>query len=94
MKPGDDFIVEDGICHHGLKVGPDPGPYEAIETFVSGNLDFISDREKESFLITWNRKVFLKTNLQDAILDNQMPDSFTYFLVYEPGKPLVLEDSF
>jgi len=21
------FIVEDGICHHGLDVGPNPGPY-------------------------------------------------------------------
>ena len=36
-KPGDYFIVEDSICHHGLDVGPDPGPYEAIETFLAEN---------------------------------------------------------
>lgn len=54
------FIVEDGICHHGLKVGPFPGPYEAIETFLSENPNFIADREKESFVITWNPKGFLK----------------------------------
>lgn len=59
-KPGDYFIVEDSICHHGLDVGPTPGPYEAIETFVSENSDFEIDRNKESFLITWNPKGYLK----------------------------------
>ena len=59
-KPGDYFIVEDSICHHGLDLGPKPGPYEAIEEFVSKNNDFIIDRKKESFLITWNPKGFLK----------------------------------
>ena len=34
---GDYFIVEDSICHHGLEVGPSPGPYEAIEAFVAEN---------------------------------------------------------
>lgn len=59
-KPGDYFIVEDSICHHGLDVGPTPGPYEAIEAFVSENSDFEIDRNKESFLITWNPKGYLK----------------------------------
>lgn len=53
------FIVEDSICHHGLSVGPSPGPYEAIESFISAHPDFIIDRTKESFLITWNPKGFL-----------------------------------
>lgn len=54
------FIVEDSICHHGLEVGPHPGPYEAIETFTSENNDFIIDRSRESFFITWNPRGFLK----------------------------------
>lgn len=57
---GSYFIVEDGICHHGLEVGPDPGPYEAITDFIKEDDRFISDRAKESFLITWNPKGYLK----------------------------------
>ncbi len=59
-KPGDYFIVEDSICHHGLDVGPDPGPYEAIEIFLAENPDFVADRSKETFLITWNPSGYLK----------------------------------
>ena len=59
-KPGDYFIVEDGICHHGLDVGPNPGPYEAIETFVTENEEFEIDRTREHFLISWNPKGYLK----------------------------------
>ena len=59
LKPGEYFIVEDGICHHGLDVGPDPGPYEAIDAFVGSNKEFEIDRTLESFLITWNPKGFL-----------------------------------
>ena len=60
ITKGSYFIIEDGICHHGLDVGPDPGPYEAIETFMSETNSFEIDRSKESFLITWNPKGFLK----------------------------------
>lgn len=60
VKPGGYFVVEDGICHHGLDLGPQPGPYEAIEAFVAENLAFEIDRSKESFLITWNPKGFLR----------------------------------
>jgi cephalosporin hydroxylase len=60
VKVGDYFIVEDGICHHGLTVGPNPGPYEACETFVFENSDFEIDRNRESFLITWNPKGYLR----------------------------------
>lgn len=52
INPGDYLIVEDSLCHHGLTVGPRPGPYEAIETFIEENSDFEIDRAKESFLIT------------------------------------------
>lgn len=54
------FIVEDGICHHGLDEGPQPGPYEAIDVFVAENANFVIDRGQEDFLITWNPKGFLQ----------------------------------
>lgn len=60
IKPGDYFIVEDSICHHGLFAGPNPGPYEAIETFVTENKDFEIDRTREHFFITWNPKGYLR----------------------------------
>jgi len=60
VKPGDYFIVEDGICWHGLNLGSKPGPYEAIEAFVAENRDFQVDRTKASFFLTWNPKGFLK----------------------------------
>ena len=60
IKPGGYFIVEDTICHHGLDVGPSPGPYEAVEAFLEMNPNFESDRSKEPFLITWNPKGYLK----------------------------------
>lgn len=60
IKPGDYFIVEDSICHHGLTVGPRPGPYEAIEAFLNENSDFEIDRSREHFFITWNPKGYLK----------------------------------
>ena len=60
VKPGQYFIVEDGICHHGLAIGPNPGPYEAIETFLAENEEFEADRSKESFLLTWNPKGYLR----------------------------------
>lgn len=60
IKLGDYFIVEDGICHHGLDIGPEPGPYEAIEAFIKENVDFEVDRSRERFLITWNPKGYLR----------------------------------
>lgn len=60
VKKDDYFIVEDSICHHGLNVGPKPGPYEAIEEFIEQHPDFYIDREKESFLVTWNPKGYLR----------------------------------
>ena len=60
IKPGGYFIVEDGICHHGLDGGPSPGPYEATEAFVARNPNFEIDRSREAFLITWNPKGYLR----------------------------------
>ncbi len=60
IKPGHYFIVEDGICYHGLNTGPFPGPYEAVEQFIKENKHFEIDRTKEAFFITWNPKGFLR----------------------------------
>lgn len=56
------FVVEDSICHHGVNVGPNPGPYEAIETFMKETDRFAIDRSRESFGITWNPKGYLRCN--------------------------------
>jgi cephalosporin hydroxylase len=60
IRPGGYFVVEDGIINHGLDVELSPGPYEAIGAFVEKNPDFEIDRERESFLITWNPKGYLR----------------------------------
>jgi len=60
VKPGGYFIVEDGICHHGLDGGPFPGPFEAVETFANQRADFVIDRSREAFLLTWNPKGYLR----------------------------------
>ncbi len=57
---GSYFIVEDSNCYHGVNTGPYPGPYEAIEVFLKENDQFECDRERESFLITWNPKGYLR----------------------------------
>ena len=60
VKPGDYFIIEDSIVNHGLESEIPVGPYEAIEVFAAENRDFVIDRTRERFLITWNPKGFLK----------------------------------
>lgn len=60
LQPGGYLIVEDTICHHGLEVGPDPGPWEAVQQFLTERTDFETDRERESFVITWNPTGFLR----------------------------------
>lgn len=60
VSKGSYFIVEDSICGHGLDIEPKPGPYEAIQTFLSENKDFVVDRNREPYLITWNPSGYLK----------------------------------
>jgi cephalosporin hydroxylase len=60
VTKGSYIIIEDSICHHSLELGPNPGPYEAIEEFIKGNNEFIMDRNKEAFLITCNPKGYLR----------------------------------
>lgn len=63
VKPGGYFIVEDSICHHGLAIGPQPGPYEAIGVFLQENPWFESDRSREHFLVTWNPRGYLRRRM-------------------------------
>lgn len=60
VSPGSYLIVEDGNCHHGLDLGPSPGPYEAITEFMRDNSQFVIDRECESFFLTWNPRGYLR----------------------------------
>jgi cephalosporin hydroxylase len=60
IKAGDYFIVEDSIVGHGLHLEQRSGPLEAVERFITENPDFEIDRTRESFLITWNPKGFLR----------------------------------
>lgn len=61
IQPGDYFIVEDGIIGHGLPTRRgELGPYGAVERFVAENPDFEIDRGRESFLLTWNPKGYLR----------------------------------
>lgn len=57
---GSYLIVEDSNCWHGVDVGPSPGPYEAVEQFLRETDAFASDRERESWFLTWNPKGYLK----------------------------------
>jgi cephalosporin hydroxylase len=59
VPPGQYFVIEDSIGHHGLDFGPSPGAYEAIEAFIEENENFAIDRSRESFMITWSPKGFL-----------------------------------
>jgi cephalosporin hydroxylase len=54
------YIVEDCICHHGLNVGPKPGPAEAVEEFLKYCRRFLVDRTCERFGLTYNSGGFLK----------------------------------
>jgi cephalosporin hydroxylase len=57
---GRHFVVEDGICRHGIDMGPTPGPMEACEAFVAEDPRFEIDRSLENWLLTWNPKGFLR----------------------------------
>lgn len=63
VSKGSYFIVEDSIINHGLDCRvkyPEGGPYEAIEKFLDENRNFVADRTRERFIITWNPKGYLK----------------------------------
>ena len=59
IRVGDYFIVEDSINYEGVFPNQDFGVANAILDFVAqGN--FVPDRSKEPYVITWNPNGFLK----------------------------------
>jgi cephalosporin hydroxylase len=59
IRVGDYFIVEDSINYDGVFPNQDFGVANAITDFVAqGN--FVSDRAREPYVITWNPRGFLR----------------------------------
>jgi len=61
VTPGCYLIIEDtNINNHPVAEGFGPGPMEAVEEFLKGREDFIIDREREKFFLTFNPRGFLR----------------------------------
>ena len=57
----DYMVVEDTInCDGMVEGGPRPGSLKAVEDFIKENTDFVHDRSRERFMITWNPKGFIR----------------------------------
>jgi cephalosporin hydroxylase len=62
---GSYFIVEDGLVdlfkpNMVFGLFPDGGPLEAVEEYLQGNNDFMIDRDRERYLLTFNPMGYLK----------------------------------
>ena len=61
VTKGNYLIVEDTQLNgHPVMTQFGPGPMEAVESFLKGNKDFIVDKTKEKFYMTWNPNGYLK----------------------------------
>jgi cephalosporin hydroxylase len=66
VTEGQYMVVEDGIVGHPIKIKDKegnlifPGPYEAIEEFLSNHSEFECDRTREKFQVIANIKGYLK----------------------------------
>lgn len=58
----DSYIIVEDSDIHGHPVRPDfpPGPMEAIKEFLKENKDFVADKEREKFYLTFNPNGYLK----------------------------------
>ena len=63
VTPGSYMICEDTICGHGLKVGPSPGPHEAVTEYLKTHPEFKPDNMRP-FGITWNDNGVLKKHFR------------------------------
>lgn len=61
VSPGSYMIVEDTFLNgHPVRPNYGPGPMEAINAFLARNSEFIVDREKEKFLMTFHPRGYLR----------------------------------
>ncbi len=61
VRIGGYLIVEDTIVSgHPVRADFGPGPMEAIEEFLADRSDWVIDRTKEKFLLSFNRNGYLK----------------------------------
>jgi cephalosporin hydroxylase len=61
VTTGSYLIVEDtNVNGHPAFPGHGPGPMEAVEEFLKANNDFIIDKNKEKFYLTFNPKGYLQ----------------------------------
>jgi cephalosporin hydroxylase len=61
VRPGGYLIVEDTIVNgHPLRGEFGPGPMEAVEQFLEESSNWVVDRSKEKFLLSFNRNGYLK----------------------------------
>ena len=64
---GSYLIVEDTCLNgHPIKPGFGPGPMEAVQEFLEENQDFVVDKSREKFHLTFNRDGYLKRVGQTA----------------------------
>lgn len=61
VTPGSFLIVEDtNVNNHPVAEDFGSGPMEAVEEFLSTRNDFVVDREREKFFLTFNPKGYLR----------------------------------
>ena len=61
VTPGSYIIVEDSNAGgHPVKSSFGPGPFEAIEEFLKETNDFIVDKSKEKYFLTFNPSGYLR----------------------------------
>lgn len=61
VSPGSYLLIEDGNVN-GNPVYPEfgPGPLEAVERFLPGHSEFVVDRSREKFYVTFNPRGYLR----------------------------------
>jgi len=61
VTPGNYLVVEDtNLNGHPVLPNFGPGPWEAVEEFLKGNPDFVADRDREKFFLTFFPRGYVK----------------------------------